>query len=242
MNILNRIITFKNERVLIFLILNSIFLILAVTGCTSPFASKMPAKQDVLLAQDCGMDGLKCCATTPQCSFGQACCVNPRNSAENYCGDKCGLGAEGQFCRDNDQCDGGLKCVASKCAKCGGENQQCCGSNLAKEPRCNQERSGKLICQSEKCVVCGEPGHPCCNGLCAGTDKKNQLAECQSDLCMACGGNGQLACITEPKCVTGYLFSNSYCYTCGERNQPCCANNVCHASKLICANRFCQER
>lgn len=197
-----------------------------------------PPTQDTLLAQECGMDGLKCCASEPKCSFGQECCVNPQDSKENYCADKCGLGGDGQFCRANSECDAGYTCMNRKCAKCGGDKQVCCGVSGSND-RCLVDKKKALVCYSEKCVECGVIGNPCCGQSCDKVDRSKQLAECKNDLCQACGGNGQAACLAGAQCADGYLFSNTFCYSCGENRQPCCADKKCHGSKLICQNNIC---
>ena len=99
-NLINKFINNLSIKNLYFLLF--IFLIL-LTGCSFLPAKKtfVPQTVDVMVAKDCGMDGLKCCATDPQCSYGQQCCVNPRNSQDNYCADKCGEGEENQFCMIN---------------------------------------------------------------------------------------------------------------------------------------------
>jgi hypothetical protein len=196
-------------------------------------------KQDILMAQECGMDGLKCCASEPKCSFGQQCCVNPSNESENQCADTCGCGKQDQFCCANSQCEQGMACIDAKCEACGGENQPCCASNCS-----GRDKLGNLLtCFGNKCVGCGLLGRPCCEA-----DKclevkgiEKSFSECAGGLCQACGGNQQAACLAGKKCLDSYLLNNKNCFQCGNENQPCCENSKCNEkSKLKCLQGFCQ--
>ncbi len=194
-------------------------------------------KTEVLIAQDCGMDGLQCCSAEPKCSFGQECCVDPNNSSKNQCADKCGCGNNDEFCCTNNACAPGNACVNSKCLTCGGENQPCCkDSCLGTDKKGNQ-----LACQAGKCVGCGGVGKPCCGDKCFGLDlPEKTLAECTNGICHKCGGNQQVACLTGERCVNNYLYSNNNCFKCGEVNEPCCADKKCSNKTNKCLQGFCQ--
>lgn len=201
--------------------------------------ARLPA-QDVLLAQDCGMDGLQCCASDPKCSFGQECCADPNNSGKNQCADKCECGKQDEFCCADNQCSAGFACVDSKCTACGHELQPCCGSECQGGGKKN---NSPLACFQQKCVECGLIGNPCCGSeKCFGSESTEKtLAECKNGLCDTCGGNQQPACFGQEKCLRGYLLNNDNCFKCGGENEPCCEGFRCEVkSKLRCAQGFCQ--
>lgn len=196
-------------------------------------------KDDVLIAQDCGMDGLQCCSSEPKCSFGQECCVNPNNQKQNQCADQCGCGQQDQFCCADNQCDQGMACVDAKCTACGGENQPCCGDICTG----NSKSGNSLVCFADQCVGCGEIGYPCCGeSKCFGADQPEKtLAECAGGICNACGGNQLGACAGQPRCLTDFLLNNNTCFKCGEINEPCCADKKCNSkANLKCLQGFCQ--
>lgn len=198
-------------------------------------------KPDVLLAQECGFDGLKCCATEPSCSYGQQCCVDPNNSSNNQCADSCGTGKQDQFCGPGNQCDPGLICSNGKCTACGGENQPCCGKT---ECDSTTKAGRELACKDEKCVICGLNGNPCCknSNACLNIVSPIQsFGECTNGLCQPCGGDEQPACATGEKCLKDYLLNGNNCYQCGGANQPCCSNNSCNDKSLKCVYGFCEE-
>lgn len=170
---------------------------------------------DILMARDCGLDKLQCCAEDPACSYAQQCCVDPNDSDRNYCSDQCTCGSEGEFCCKGDKCNNGLTCFEGNCTACGGKDQPCCNGTGC---------GNNLLCSNEKCVECGVTGNPCCaDNKCNDQIKKDKnRSECSEGACKLCGSNGNLACHGDPKCLAGNLFSNDNCYQCGGNNEPCC--------------------
>jgi hypothetical protein len=199
-----------------------LIILILLNGCSL----KQPAKKgdgswqnEVLWAQECGMDGLPCCPNKEQpCLYNQVCCQDPNNAKNNYCAESCQFGQEKTFCRQNEpKCDPGLACVDSRCTLCGKDKQACCNGN---EP-CQND----LICYQEKCVKCGLSGNPCCTAgqACLNQDKRDGTRnECYNNVCVFCGANSGIVCHSEPKCNQGHLLNNGFCLPCGSYNQPCC--------------------
>lgn len=206
------------------------------------YVNKKPAKkpaQGILMAQECGLDGLKCCAGEPKCSFGQECCIDANKADNSQCADKCGCGQQDEFCCANNKCDQGQACINSKCTACGGEGQPCCSNNCSG----NDKKGHELKCWSDKCVGCGLIGSPCCGSdQCFGLETPEKtLAECIAGKCRICGGNQEPACLGKQKCLDDYLLNNSNCFKCGEINEPCCEGQKCNQKfKLNCRQGFCQ--
>lgn len=199
-------------------------------------------QNEVLLADECGYDGLKCCTDNPEqlCKYGQNCCFNPQDENDNYCATDCELGKEKSFCRlSAPSCDAGLVCQGDRCLACGKENQFCCEGSEA----C----AANLFCHNSKCLTCGQGGHPCCPLAPACPSFADTRAECYNGTCRACGFSGGPACQDEPFCAAGNLNNNNICYLCGGLNQPCCkdteAGNVCAGGQgLACVSGFCAKK
>jgi hypothetical protein len=200
-------------------------------------------QNEVLMAQECGLDGLPCCVDKNKpCQYELNCCVNPTDNKQNYCATKCEFGTKDQFCRtSNPFCDEGLSCAESYCKPCGEKNNVCCTDN-----KCNND----LVCHQNKCVECGIPNNPCCTKgkACQNEEKKNEnRSECQNNICILCGTENELACQKEPLCNKGNLLNNNVCYLCGGFNQPCCQkgelnNYECDESAgLRCDLGFCAK-
>lgn len=233
-----------NKQILIFGC--AIFLLL-FSGCS--ISQKKPVvnnnwQNEVLLADECGFDGLKCCENEEQqCKYGQSCCVNPKNNKDNYCAESCEEGKEKSFCRLSEpDCDFGLVCQSDRCLLCGGENQFCCkGQN---------ECADNLFCHNDKCLTCGLAGHPCCpnDKPCIDSDLTDDTqVECFTDVCRDCGFSGGPACVDKPFCSSGHLENNNSCFRCGGLNQPCCSiedkNGVCDQKEgLECVSGFCGKK
>ena len=197
-------------------------------------------ENEVLYADECGFDGLRCCDNEEQlCKFGQNCCVNPKNEKENYCAENCDFGKENTFCRnENPACDIGLVCENSRCLLCGGEDQFCCGDGDA----CKNS----LICFNNKCVNCGQAGYPCCDSElpCLKQDNRGNIrTECRNEICQPCGYGGANTCADEPFCNSDTLNNNGLSYKCGGLNQPCCDEKSCNLEeKLVCELGFCVKK
>ena len=220
---------------------------LLLSGCAkdSAYQAEDDWEDEVLRAQDCGMDGLQCCLNKDEpCFYGQICCIDPKNSKRNYCADDCVLGKLDSFCRvSEDECDSGLSCLNGKCVVCGNENEPCCSSGNS----CNND----LICYSNQCLQCGLAGHPCCVNEPACFDQEKDDAsrtECRNKACVFCGSGGGIACQSKPYCLSRHLLSNGNCYKCGGFNQPCCATStendfVCDTNlELECELGFCSKK
>jgi len=217
-------------KILIFLFLVSFLL----TACGKINVENRD--NDIMMAKDCGMDGLQCCDNDPVCSFGQECCVDPNNNSRNHCAKSCNFGEINSFCKENNECNGNLMCLDGYCKECGEENDACCQSG-------NSCIDG-LSCDNDICVKCGVVGGPCCsNNECFNIGDKR--VECKSNKCSYCGFGGNSACLEGDKCITSNLLNNGDCLKCGSYNTPCCneSSNVgykCDSSKnLVCKLGFC---
>lgn len=239
----------KNKILRPFLILDFLFLILALSGCSIPSFNSVGDRKPVpvMLAQECGMDGLKCCATDPSCSYGQTCCVNPGNASENMCADKCEFGELEQFCTADNQCGQGLKCAGGKCESCGADGQSCCQGQTEQDKCTGKIKEGSLVCVNEICVSCGQPGNPCCaNDKCFKQgEAPSGAVECRQGNCLACGLNSQPICNSDQKCAENLMINENTCVSCGQFNQPCCrgekGESVCDKKlKLKCELGFCE--
>ncbi len=218
--------------------ISSVIILLAFTlsGC---FLNKEEDKNnndwqnEILMAQECGMDGLPCCLDKdPSCFYGQQCCVDPNNPTHTACRDECTCGHSEEFCCENNQCEDGLVCRDGYCVECGNKEEPCC---------LNDECQEGLVCYQNECVECGLPGNPCCSEgkACLGEGKLDDTrTECEEDICVLCGFSGQKACVGEPFCNPHNLLNNGICYHCGGYNQPCCENQFCDKG-LQCKLGFC---
>jgi hypothetical protein len=198
-----------------------LLLLFLPTGCLNrePRPDENVRWQDeVILAQDCGMDKLRCCPDRePPCFYDQICCPDPNDLERNYCADECTYGGEKEFCRAEEvKCDNGLVCYRGYCVKCGGGQEPCCDDRI-----CNSD----LMCYEERCVQCGLANNPCCNEGLACLNQvsiDNNRTECRDGICIKCGTSGYKTCWGEPKCNLGHLLNNDNCLQCGGYNQPCC--------------------
>lgn len=220
----------------------SIIMIFAVSlsACGKKQLTPNTDGPDVLMARDCGLDKMQCCAEEPACSYSQKCCTDPNDKDRNYCSNECTCGAETEFCCAGDKCNDGLECYNGYCSKCGGKDQPCCESS-----KCGDG----LACADERCVECGLAGNPCCGEKCQTDDKEDDTrTECQSGICASCGTSGHDACHGGTKCVRGNLFNNDTCFGCGQDNEPCCDEQAglgydCDPKKnLECDLGFCTPK
>ena len=112
------------QKKLIFISLSLVLGIFIFSGCSLKKAIVLENQDswedEILMAQECGMDRLKCCDDDPACYYGQICCTAPDGSGKNYCADSCDFGIKNSFCRkDNSFCDQELVCSNSFCLNCG---------------------------------------------------------------------------------------------------------------------------
>jgi hypothetical protein len=197
-------------------------LILAISACSRNKNSGNAEddwENEVLLASECGMDGLRCCAAPEEaCRYGQQCCSDPLNVKNNFCADNCTLGSKHAFCRATEpKCDEGFACQSGRCIECGKDKGPCCAGE-------NSCESG-LVCSNEICEKCGLPGNVCCTqGLPCQSEKLRTAGrtECRENACSFCGSSGSVSCLGDPKCNPGNLLNNDSCFMCGGLNQPCC--------------------
>jgi hypothetical protein len=220
-------------------------LMLAISACSLNKDAKTAEddwENEILLASECGMDGLRCCAAPEEaCRYGQQCCADPLNAKNNFCADSCELGAKHAFCRAEDpKCDDGFACKDGRCIECGKDQGPCCAGQTACE-------SG-LVCNKEICEKCGLPGNVCCaDGQACRSDnlRESGRTECRDNSCSFCGFSGSASCLGDPKCNPGNLLNNDSCFMCGGLNQPCCeifGVNIyaCDPKAgLICNTGFC---
>lgn len=189
-------------------------------------------EDEVLMASECGFEGLACCPEEPRCLYGQQCCVSPRDQSLHYCAETCEFGILNSYCRASDPlCDDGLACQGQKCAVCGHDNAPCCG----------QSCDPGLTCHLGQCLECGLSGNPCCGeGECR--PQENEMLECLAGVCRPCGTDSLALCQSEPKCLEGNLEAGGICISCGLANQPCCQKDgkpYCREDQLACELGFC---
>jgi len=233
----------------LFKIILTFSLILAISACSIVGDSEEDDdwENEVLLASECGMDGLQCCvAPEEECKYGQECCHDPGNSSLNYCADDCTLGKEKAFCRvDEPACDESLACLDGRCVECGKEEEPCCYGDL----QCNES----LVCNNKTCEQCGIPGNVCCeeNLSCLGQNLRERgRTECRgNNICSYCGYGGGVSCKNEPFCNSGHLLNGTTCFQCGDLNQPCCKINELNVfecnqeeQELKCDLGFCSKK
>lgn len=210
---------------LFFLVL---FFVLSMSACSFNRNEEDDWQDEIIMAEECGEEGLQCCADKdPECKFG-SCCVDPNDPTRNYCSETCEFGKEDTFCRANNECDEGLSCSESYCVPCGGQDQPCCADNSC---------SDSLACFRGTCVTCGLTDNPCCltEPYCQdqGADNPNR-AECKAEICSLCGANGHEPCQAEPACNENHLLNIGQCFRCGGFNQPCCHEIVANETKKYC--------
>lgn len=229
----------KKQNLFYFCILLCLFL--SLSACSLSDKEGRGWRDDILIAQECGEEGIACCVDQePACSYG-SCCYDPNGSEANYCSESCDFGSLGSFCREGADCDSGLACQDSYCVECGELDQACCGDTC----------SGNLACFRGTCASCGETDNPCCQEepFCLKSDTSLlDRAECNKELCIECGANGNPPCDLEPKCNPDHLLNNDKCFRCGGFNQPCCQNvtpeqteKYCLEDDLVCKLDFCSR-
>jgi hypothetical protein len=200
------------RRLLLLILL--IFSCFTLAACASREQDTGRHVPEVLLGTDCGFDRMKCCTSTPICTYGQQCCANPNNASQNYCADNCHCGANEEFCCAGNVCNGGATCVKGICAACGGKGEACCSSG--------DSCSSGLVCQDNRCAECGHPGELCCLGKEACLAKAGGRAECLDNICADCGFDGNPACTAGDECLANNILAGKTCERCGQSNQPCC--------------------
>jgi hypothetical protein len=217
---------------------------LFLNACAQDKSSEDSWKNDVLLANECGSDGLPCCVHSDSfCRYNQQCCYDPSGGGANYCADNCDFGKINQFCRkDEPKCDDEMACYGNFCKLAGGEGEPC----RAQGTPCNDA----LVCYNGLCSTCGNSDQPCCQGdirCFAGKKEAGLRMDCQEGLCKVCGTQGNPACFSAPVCDKGNLLNNGFCFPCGGLHQPCCEKNEKSDScgdiggELRCNLGFCEK-
>ena len=147
-------------------------------------------KDETLVMDDCGSDGLKCCVNKDvPCFFEQICCTDPNNSERNYCSDECSFGGFEEYCDIGNVCEERLACHNGDCVKCGESGNPCCVDGI----KClneNSEEKNRTQCTDNICELCGYGG----NKICSGEMKciKNHLEN--NNICLSCGEFNQPCC------------------------------------------------
>jgi hypothetical protein len=221
----------KGVKMLFLALYSAVFAVISTAcsmGNNQYFTGQDDWENEVLLASECGLDGLRCCADEdPSCKYGQECCVSPLDPERNQCRDDCRCGIEyGYCCIGDEPCQDGLACADGVCLSCGNNGDPCCDGESC---------AGGLVCHANTCVECGLPGNPCCVeeqvlmerrefDKCRGEDRTDAVrAKCIEGICIYCGSEGKAACPDEPACLPYNLLNNGFCYKCGGLNLPCCA-------------------
>jgi hypothetical protein len=223
-----------HKCLLLILLFFSLFFLSACANDNRDTGRRVP---EVMLGTDCGFDKLKCCTTTPICTYGQQCCADPNDSTRNYCSDNCHCGDNEEFCCAGNKCNGNAVCVNGICSACGDKDQVCCVNGNSCLP--------SLVCSGNKCAECGFNGEPCCGGVGDCLPKTGERSECLNDTCVNCGFDGNPSCTTGDKCLSGQILTGKTCERCGQANQPCCnaasgMNYDCNpAAGLKCELGFC---
>jgi len=139
-------------------------------------------QEETLLSQDCGLEGLRCCAgDKPACDGGLSCCADPSGTGNNYCSDKCSFGEKGNFCRqESPRCDTDLACQNNRCLTCGVAGGPCCLG----EQKCKSSENDRLECLIDG--ICGRCGARNANTCSVGPacNKGNIL---NNNICLPCG-------------------------------------------------------
>jgi hypothetical protein len=200
----------KKFNIIIIVLIFSVIL----SGCQLPGKKKKAAQPEILMAQECGLGGLKCCEQEPKCSYGESCCPDPNGSAKNYCANKCGCGGKDEFCCPGEnKCGSGLNCVDSICTPCGNLTGRCCeqGEKCFKDKKVTD---GQVECREGLCLMCGLDGLVACQN----EPKCGLNYLLNNNFCLKCGEANQPCCQDKNK-------------------QPVCAA----AKGLICDKGFCMS-
>lgn len=186
-----------------------LFLIFFTTGCGEPNKDiyQDSWKDDVLVAQDCGLSGLTCCFDKEKkCETGLECCPDPSDESKGYCGETCDAGKLDKYCRkDEPRCDGTAVCVDNYCTACGVTGNPCCADH-----KCfDQDKKDVLHaeCINKVCELCGQGGEQSCLGefKCADGTLNN------GGFCLKCGGPNQPCCAGEKACNQDMTCQLGFC-------------------------------
>lgn len=175
-----------------------------------------------------------------------------------FCSHEPSTAEDGQYCDDDQVCNGTGTCMAGACIQdgiapcdpcdvttgcstCGQVTQACCAGDICFEGQCN----------GGTCESCGgAQGDPCCfDGSCS----SGLTCDMQSSTCQPCGTVDQLCCFDrfgvplggEPveQCEAPLTCVPSFdgqlrCVGCGNEGEPCCADGcrvgICDPSDGLC--------
>jgi len=186
-----------------------IFLSVLITGCGQQNKEiyRDSWKEDVLVAQDCGLSGLACCLDKEKkCETGMECCFDPSDQTKSYCGESCDTGKIDKFCRkDEPRCDGTAVCVNNYCTACGVTGSPCCEDNKCIDASKTDAQHSE--CLNNLCALCGERDEVVCSG--AYRCKRGYLDN--GGLCLKCGGTNQPCCTGENVCEKNMKCQLGFC-------------------------------
>jgi len=187
------------------------FLFFLISGCSlnKNKAYQESFEPEVLIAQECGLEGLRCCLENDEekCQYGLECCLDPGNAENSFCASSCNQGQKNNFCRNTEpRCDDSLACQDNFCVECGIYGNPCCQNN----PKCQKsENSQDLVeCINEICSFCGADGEiPCpSSGQCLDGHllNNNECFLCGALNKPCCKKDNQTYCDNGLKCNLGF--------------------------------------
>lgn len=196
---------FKNKKVF----LGLSFVLFFTVGCGQKDKEiyQDSWKDDVLVAQECGLSGLTCCFDEERkCQSGLECCFDPNDQNKGFCSESCDYGKVSKYCRkDEPRCDDTATCVDGYCAECGVTGNPCCAGDKCLD----SDKSSDLHseCISNICTLCGYSGEPSCpNDFgCVSGNLNN------GGFCYKCGGQTQPCCASDNPCDKGLKCQLGFC-------------------------------
>lgn len=229
----------KNAKTKIIIL--AIFFVFSLSACSFDFQKTEEIsdwEDEILMAQECGLEGLSCCLNNDSpCEADLQCCFDPNNPTINVCSSDCECGVKDFFCCENEKCGDNLSCSDGYCLECGEKGDLCCDDN---DVQCGDG----LLCHLGYCRECGELDSPCCSEepLCKYSEGKDELRmECFENICKNCGRADFRGCREGSACDEGFFLNNEFCMQCGGYNQPCCAGSCNAELDLTCVYGFCVE-
>ena len=190
---------------------------------------KLPAPAPARCGDRCGMSTATCDRTNGR--WVQGTCVEPMNACVPRTSEACAVGT--RSC--NDQCqwgacgcpEGQRYCTARM--TCEAESAGSCGASCA---RCEAPGGATATCERGSCsFTCNDPATLPCNGACLNVrlSDRNNCGACgkQCSASEACTANGCVACGMGEHLCGNRCVSNFEDATCGNRCEPCAANERC---------------
>lgn len=185
------------------------FVMFLVSACGAPDKTiyQDSWREDVLLSQECGLNGLTCCFNQEQkCQSGLACCANPNDATKGFCSETCDFGKVDQYCRGAEpKCDDTAVCLDDYCVECGVKGNPCCANSKCLD----QDKNDSLHteCIDNICSLCGGSGELSCLGdfKCFAGNLDN------GGFCHKCGGVNQPCCDDEKPCSDNLKCQLGFC-------------------------------